>query len=195
MDPEVFFPPKGDAGVQAKQACTQCPVRAECLDYAITADEQHGIWGGLNRAERQRAGQALESRRPANTPKGGAALSDYRGLRRACRRQGGQAVATGWILSWLLLDPAQPGCPPVASTGSRHPLQREGPRSEAVSERWGFVVYGAVRASGPLASKGEVPRRAAAPGLQSFKLRVGAIALRYSHRREVWNAGDSECDG
>jgi hypothetical protein len=73
MDPEVFFPPKGDTGIQAKQACAQCPVRAECLDYAITTDEKHGIWGGLNRAERQRAGQALESRRPANTPKGSAA--------------------------------------------------------------------------------------------------------------------------
>ena len=79
MDPEVFFPPKGDAGTQAKQVGTQCPVRAECLDYAITADEKHGIWGGLNRAERQRAGQALESRRSANTPKGGAALPNYRG--------------------------------------------------------------------------------------------------------------------
>jgi Transcription factor WhiB len=79
MDPEDFFPPKGDAGTQAKQVCAQCPVRAECLDYAITADEKHGIWGGLNRAERQRAGQALESGRSANTPKGGAALPNYRG--------------------------------------------------------------------------------------------------------------------
>jgi WhiB family transcriptional regulator, redox-sensing transcriptional regulator len=64
-DPEVFFPPKGDAGKQAKDICAQCPVRAECLDYAIKADEKHGIWGGLNRAERQRAPQARETRRSA----------------------------------------------------------------------------------------------------------------------------------
>jgi hypothetical protein len=64
-DPEIFFPPKGDAGKHAKRICAQCPVRAECLDYAIAADEKHGIWGGLNRAERQRAGQALETRRSA----------------------------------------------------------------------------------------------------------------------------------
>jgi WhiB family transcriptional regulator, redox-sensing transcriptional regulator len=56
-DPEVFFPPKGDAGKQAKQICAQCPVGTECLDYAIAADEKHGIWGGLNRTERQRAGK------------------------------------------------------------------------------------------------------------------------------------------
>lgn len=68
VDPEVFFPPKGDAGTQAKQICAQCPVRAECLDYAIAADEKHGIWGGLNRAERQRVGQALETRRSATCP-------------------------------------------------------------------------------------------------------------------------------
>lgn len=73
MDPEVFFPLKGDAGTQAKQTCAQCPVRTECLDYAIVADEKHGIWGGLNRAERQRAAQALETRQSANTPKVGAA--------------------------------------------------------------------------------------------------------------------------
>lgn len=64
-DPEVFFPPKGDAGKQAKQICAQCPVRTECLDYAIKADEKHGIWGGLNRAERQRATRAPETRRSA----------------------------------------------------------------------------------------------------------------------------------
>jgi len=64
-DPEVFFPPKGDAGKQAKGICAQCPVRAECLEYAIAADEKHGIWGGLNRAERQRAPRALETRRSA----------------------------------------------------------------------------------------------------------------------------------
>jgi WhiB family redox-sensing transcriptional regulator len=53
-DPEIFFPPKGNPGKQAKAICAHCPVRAECLAYAITADEKFGIWGGLNRTERQR---------------------------------------------------------------------------------------------------------------------------------------------
>jgi len=62
-DPEVFFPPKGDTGIQAKQICAQCPVHLECLDYAIAADERHGIWGGLNRAERLRARHSKEATR------------------------------------------------------------------------------------------------------------------------------------
>lgn len=72
-DPEVFFPPKGDTGKEAKAICARCPVIAECLEYAIAADERHGIWGGLNRAERLRASQAREIRRSVNTPKAGAA--------------------------------------------------------------------------------------------------------------------------
>ena len=51
-NPEIFFPPKGNPGTEAKQVCANCPVRGECLDYAIEADEEFGIWGGLNRAER-----------------------------------------------------------------------------------------------------------------------------------------------
>ena len=53
IDPESFFPPKGDPGIKAKQVCAQCSVRDDCLAYAIEADEKSGIWGGLNAAERQ----------------------------------------------------------------------------------------------------------------------------------------------
>jgi hypothetical protein len=63
-DPEIFFPPKGSPGTEAKQICTVCPVREECLAYAIEADEEFGIWGGLNRAERLHVRQALETRKP-----------------------------------------------------------------------------------------------------------------------------------
>jgi WhiB family redox-sensing transcriptional regulator len=37
----------------AKRVCAQCPVRRECLDYALRVDEQLGIWGGLDAAERR----------------------------------------------------------------------------------------------------------------------------------------------
>ena len=33
-----------------------CTVRQECLDYALRIREQHGIWGGLNEAERRSLG-------------------------------------------------------------------------------------------------------------------------------------------
>lgn len=39
---------------KAKLVCAQCPVSAECLDYALTHRIQHGIWGGKSEKERRR---------------------------------------------------------------------------------------------------------------------------------------------
>ncbi len=38
---------------EAKEVCTQCLVRSECLDYALTTREAYGIWGGLTELERK----------------------------------------------------------------------------------------------------------------------------------------------
>ena len=48
----------------AKAVCARCPVRPECLEYALAVREGHGIWGGLNEMERrailrERARQAV----------------------------------------------------------------------------------------------------------------------------------------
>lgn len=48
---ELFFPDGGDTR-RAKAFCAGCPVWAECLAYGL--EEDHGVWGGLNRAERAR---------------------------------------------------------------------------------------------------------------------------------------------
>jgi len=37
---------------QAKQVCQACPVRLECLNHALDAKEEFGIWGGLTARER-----------------------------------------------------------------------------------------------------------------------------------------------
>ena len=37
----------------AKRICADCPVRQECLDYAMRVHEPFGIWGGLTEAERR----------------------------------------------------------------------------------------------------------------------------------------------
>ncbi len=37
----------------AKAICVRCPVRVECLEYALGIRENHGIWGGLNEMERR----------------------------------------------------------------------------------------------------------------------------------------------
>lgn len=36
----------------AKSLCGQCPFANDCLDYALTARETSGIWGGLTARER-----------------------------------------------------------------------------------------------------------------------------------------------
>lgn len=58
-DPDVFFPERGDRGqrpaAEARRLCASCPVRVECLDYAIQAKERWGIWGGLTATELRRA--------------------------------------------------------------------------------------------------------------------------------------------
>ena len=54
-DPEAFFPEKGGSTREAKRICAICPVREECLDYALAHDERFGIWGGLSERERRRA--------------------------------------------------------------------------------------------------------------------------------------------
>ena len=38
----------------ARALCGSCKVQAECLDYSLTVQEPHGIWGGLNELERKR---------------------------------------------------------------------------------------------------------------------------------------------
>jgi WhiB family redox-sensing transcriptional regulator len=54
MDPELFYPRRGEASAPAKAVCAPCPVRAECLEFALVGTEQFGIWGGLSERERQR---------------------------------------------------------------------------------------------------------------------------------------------
>jgi hypothetical protein len=48
---ELFFPDGGDTR-RAKAFCAGCSAWGECLAYGL--NEDHGVWGGLNRAERAR---------------------------------------------------------------------------------------------------------------------------------------------
>lgn len=54
-DPEIFFPGRrsADAGGEAKAICANCPVRVECLEYALATRQEWGVWGGTNEHERQ----------------------------------------------------------------------------------------------------------------------------------------------
>ena len=57
-DPEVFFPvgTTGPAAAQiaaAKSVCMQCPVRIECLEWAMATGQESGVWGGMSEEERR----------------------------------------------------------------------------------------------------------------------------------------------
>lgn len=54
VDAELFFPEKGGSTKEAKRVCRACPVRAECLGYALKFPLIKGIWGGLSEEERER---------------------------------------------------------------------------------------------------------------------------------------------
>jgi WhiB family transcriptional regulator, redox-sensing transcriptional regulator len=58
-DVVLFFGPDGERQPErdirerkAKAVCAACPVRAECLSYAVGRPEKYGTWGGLNEDER-----------------------------------------------------------------------------------------------------------------------------------------------
>lgn len=53
-DPELWFPKVGEPLRPARKICGDCPVREECLEYALDNDMQAGIWGGLTLRERRR---------------------------------------------------------------------------------------------------------------------------------------------
>ncbi len=54
VDPELFFPEPGAPTAPAKRICAGCPVRVECLAYALDTREAHGVFGGLSAQERLR---------------------------------------------------------------------------------------------------------------------------------------------
>lgn len=53
-DPDAFFPEQGVNARNAKATCRRCPVKAQCLQYALDNDERYGVWGGLSERERRR---------------------------------------------------------------------------------------------------------------------------------------------
>lgn len=78
MDPDLWFPVSGHGKAHdwtnARAVCATCPVRAECLAYALDSEPVHegsGMWGGATPEERRdllrerRAAQRRQQRRSA----------------------------------------------------------------------------------------------------------------------------------
>ena len=54
-DTSVFFPTSETEAGPAKAICAQCPVREQCLEYALEVRPSDGVWGGMTPIERHRA--------------------------------------------------------------------------------------------------------------------------------------------
>jgi WhiB family transcriptional regulator, redox-sensing transcriptional regulator len=70
INAQLFFGPDGERWqdreireTKAKAICARCPVREQCLDYALMNSIKDGTWGGLNNEERTR-----ERRRRTRSP-------------------------------------------------------------------------------------------------------------------------------
>ncbi len=52
VETDAFFPEVGGTKAITREFCDECPVREECLQYALD-NHMHGIWGGTSTAERR----------------------------------------------------------------------------------------------------------------------------------------------
>lgn len=52
--PAVFFPSDGVGVEVAKKICATCPVKDQCLEYALDQRIDHGVWGGASERQRRR---------------------------------------------------------------------------------------------------------------------------------------------
>jgi WhiB family redox-sensing transcriptional regulator len=65
--PDLFFP-VGVTGpavahiAAAKAVCEACPVRLECLEFAISTNQEYGVWGGASEEERRVLRRAWRAR-------------------------------------------------------------------------------------------------------------------------------------
>lgn len=59
-DPNAFIPEGRGSGellyIESRQICARCPVKTECLQYALDNGEDYGMWGGTTPQERKELG-------------------------------------------------------------------------------------------------------------------------------------------
>lgn len=66
-DPNLFFPvgttgPALEQIANAKSVCGTCDVQGLCLEYAISTNQDSGVWGGTSEEERRQMRRARQRR-------------------------------------------------------------------------------------------------------------------------------------
>jgi WhiB family redox-sensing transcriptional regulator len=59
---DQFFPAKGEAWRKQKELCFSCPVREQCLKFALDNEITSGIWGGTSGVQRRHMLEAKNAR-------------------------------------------------------------------------------------------------------------------------------------
>lgn len=63
VNPDLFYPERGQSTREAKTVCQGCEARGECLEFALQNGEKFGIWGGKSERERRRIRKARAAAR------------------------------------------------------------------------------------------------------------------------------------
>jgi WhiB family transcriptional regulator, redox-sensing transcriptional regulator len=66
-DPDLFFPvgttgPAVEQIESAKAVCYACAAQAACLEFALSTNQESGIWGGTSEEERRKLRRAWLAR-------------------------------------------------------------------------------------------------------------------------------------
>ena len=71
-DPEIFFAEDMQTIARAKSACGGCPMKAACLEGALSRNEPCGVWGG----ELFDNGRIISQKRTVGRPRSNAGASE-----------------------------------------------------------------------------------------------------------------------
>lgn len=50
-DPDLWFPEPHESARAGQKICLSCPVRMQCLEYAMRTHQTRGTWGGKSEFE------------------------------------------------------------------------------------------------------------------------------------------------
>lgn len=84
VDPDLWFPEKGESAADAKRVCLRCDLRRTCLEWALETDQQYGVWGAASETDRRRLKRGIAPKPPGRCLHCGGEIASGRGARLYC---------------------------------------------------------------------------------------------------------------